>query len=99
MATPTRISLTASATNFNDIKANNPAIGSSRATNQIVDLTYRIDLTQQGVIGVISGLILTDNIDIIPSEGSSIRNSQYVDNTAYGINYKLYKDSNTNLQL
>jgi hypothetical protein len=99
MATPTRISLTASATNFNDIKANNPAIGSSIPTNQIVDLIYRIDLTQQGVLGVISGFILTDNIDVIPSEGSSIRNPQYLDSTAYGINYTLYKDNNSNFQL
>jgi len=99
MATPILISLTASATNFNDIKANNPAIGSSIPTNQIVDLIYRIDLTQQGVLAVISGFILTDNIDVIPSEGSSIRNPQYLDSTAYGINYTLYKDNNSNFQL
>ncbi len=83
-----------SVTNFNDIIGT--SIGTSRITSSLIDEVYRINISQSGVLGVISGQILTDNIDRIPSEGGSIRNSQAINNFALGISYTLARDSNGN---
>ena len=90
---PSQINLV-SATNYNDVIGSD--IGSSRPITSLIDLVYRINIQQSGVLGVVSGRLLTDVIDNIPSEGSSIRVSQAINNYAYGISYTLAKDSNGN---
>ena len=86
-----------SATNYNDVVASD--VGSSIQTTSIIDQVYRIDIQQSGVLGVVSGRVLTDNIDNIPTEGGSIRVSQAINNYAFGIAYTLARDSNGNGRL
>jgi hypothetical protein len=90
---PSQINL-ASATKYNDVIGSD--IGSSIPTSSLIDQVYRINIQQSGVLGVVSGRLLTDVIDNIPSEDSSIRVSQAINNYAYGISYTLAKDSNGN---
>lgn len=94
-ASPTRIIIGA-ATNFNDILQGE--FGASRPKYSIfTSEVYRIDLYQQGVLGIASGLSITDNIDIIPGEGSSLHGTaHWIDDYAYGISYRLLRDSNNN---
>jgi hypothetical protein len=94
-ASPTRITL-AAATNFNDILLG--PFGVSRPKYSIfTSEVYRIDLYQQGVLGITSGGTITDDIDIIPGVGSSLRGTaQWINDYAYGITYRLLRDSNNN---
>jgi len=97
-ASPTLIKL-ARATSFNDILMH--PIGNARPNYSIfTSEVYRIDLSQQGVLGIASGGSITDNIDIIPGEGGSLRGtSQWIDDPAYGIAYRLLRDNNNNGRL
>ena len=94
-ASPTPIRLRA-ATRFNDILLG--ALGASRPKFSIFNReVYRIDLYQQGVLGIASGGTITDNINIIPGEGGSLRGTaQWINDYAYGIAYRLLRDSNNN---
>lgn len=85
----------ASATNYNDIKVG--AIGSSTPTSNQVNDTYRVAIAQAGVFGLASGFAITDVIDSIPREGSSLRGTaQWIDDYSYGVTFSLYKDLNSN---
>ena len=93
---PSAVSLV-SATNYNDILGRD--VGRTIQTTSVIDEVYRINIQQSGVLGVVSGRLLTDTIDNIPSEGGSIRVSQAINNHAYGIAYTLARDSNGNGRL
>jgi hypothetical protein len=85
----------ASATNYNDIKVG--TIGASRPTSNQVNDVYSVAIAEAGVLGLASGFALTDVIDSIPREGSSLRGTaQWINDYSYGITFSLYKDLNGN---
>jgi Ca2+-binding RTX toxin-like protein len=85
----------ASATKYNDIKVG--IIGASRPTSNQVNDVYRVAIPQAGVLGLASGFAITDVIDSIPREGSSLRGTaQWINDYSYGVTFSLYRDLNGN---
>ena len=84
-----------SATNYNDIKGGH--IGSSRPTPNKVNDTFKVNIPQAGVLGLASGLAITDVIDSIPPEGGAMQGTaQWINDYSYGVTFSLYKDLNSN---
>lgn len=84
-----------SATNYNDIKGGH--IGSSRPTPNKVNDTFKVNIPRAGVLGLASGLAITDVIDSIPPEGGSMQGTaQWINDYSYGVTFSLYKDLNSN---